>query len=53
LLLLNIIADCFGRETEAIDVDSVPVIIGSNNVNKDGSSVVVFVDDVVCGNGGG
>lgn len=55
LLLVNMMADCFdcvgnggggGREAE---VDSTPFIIGSNNVNRDGSSVVVLPDAVHCG----
>ncbi len=56
LLLLKIIADCFdcgSGGAEVAEVDSDSFIIGSNNVSKDGSSVFVFVEDVVGGNGGG
>ncbi len=53
LLLLKIIADCFDWGSGGAEVDSDSFIIGSSNVSKDGSSVFVFVEDVVCGNGGG
>jgi hypothetical protein len=63
LLLVNMMADCFDcivddvgscavEESVELDgFDSIPFIIGSNIVNRDGSSVVVLDDDIVCEEG--
>ena len=47
-------AGCFdwvdsGGGWRGAEVDSTPFIIGSNNVRRDGSSVVVLLDAVHCG----